>query len=430
MTDTVRKDVESFRDNEIAVDLRHKDLVIKYLNGFVDDQHRGAEVLDAEPRLDLALIGLDADHIATTVQQEYDGQFTVIPGVQRTPLDYVLDGLKIGIGQDFGGWYPRMGKNRSSDTIGGLPHIDTGRPVSWEYPKPSGKEITIPPIPAGVPEVRVGVIDGQLFPNHELDHRWYTLDSESVLTVSADEDHVYPWLTGHSAFVAGKIFERAPAARLEFRGVLKGDVPSANVWDVAKAMAEFVDGGVKLLNLSIGCYTRDGQAPFVLERAVEVLTSKGVLLVAAAGNHGNPKKYDAFNGVEPNSPIYPAASPGVVAVGAVEPNESYGFHPANFTPEAPPWMNLVAPGSNVTSTYLSGLVRFTRLPGLSEPPQPSVQAFKGYASWSGTSFAAATITGEIARKMSEEGKSPQQALADLLKQEPDGHGGIGRYQRP
>src|SRR5262249_8884417 len=130
-------------------------------------------------------------------------------------------------------------------------------------------------------------------------------DPDSVLPPSANG---YSWLQGHSVFVVGKILEQAPAAKLEICGVLKGNppaAPAANVWTVAKAMANFVDNGVKILNLSIGCYARDGQAPFVLDRAVQVLTGKGVLIIAAAGNHG-AKEVD---GIKTNAPIYPAACP-------------------------------------------------------------------------------------------------------------------------
>ena len=111
----------------------------------------------------------------------------------------------------------------------------------------------------------------------------------------------------------------------------------------------------------------------------------------------------------------------------MQPDEEKRYVPAKFSPEAP-WLTLVALGVNVTSTYLTGFVKFEQLKGLPKPPGDA--EFKGYATWSGTSFATATITGEIARKMSLEGKSPQQARDDLLLQDPLSHGGTGWYQHP
>ena len=428
MTESYENTVASFSGEEIAVDLPYAELVdqTSERHSSTDEHYRG-KMRDTEPRLGLALIALDPDHIAGAIRTKYEGKFTERPGTTLSTLDYIIDGVRIGLGEKFGGWFPPMGKNRDSDTIGGLPHIDTGKMAAgWEFPKTADDHAPIPKFvqpPNGAQEVRVGVIDGQLYQNHDLDFRWYTLDPDSAFPTTTTE---FSWLQGHSVFVAGKILEQAPAAKLEFYGALKGTLPSANVWSVAKAMANFVDNGVKILNLSIGCYARDGKAPFVLARAMEVLTGKGVLIVAAAGNHGAGD--GKIDGIEPNAPIYPAALPNVIAVGAVEPNDTAGFHAAPFSPQAP-WINLVAPGYEVTSTYLSAKVTFTKIPGQPGLAVPEPTTFAGYASWSGTSFATATVSGEIAKRVSE-GKTPQQALDEIRMQEPTGHGGIGRYTRP
>ena len=51
-------------------------------------------------------------------------------------------------------------------------------------------------------------------------------------------------------------------------------------------MAGFAGSGTEILNVSLGCYTEDGEPPLVLARAVSVL-SPAILLIAAAGNHGD-----------------------------------------------------------------------------------------------------------------------------------------------
>jgi subtilisin family serine protease len=422
MTESYDNTVASFSGEEIAVDLPYAELALRHLNEFVAGEPPCARIKDTELRLDLALIALDPKRIINVVNAKFADRFVFTKDYKPTEMDRILSGLRMDISDKYGGWFPQMGKNWDSDTVGGLPHIDTGS--GWEYPKATFPDEVPGLTPDNGQELRVGVIDGQLFPNNELAFRYFPLDADSVLVPAEGENS---WLAGHSAFVAGKILERAPGAKLEFRGTLqlKDGVPKARVWDVARGMAGFLTSNVKILNLSIGCYVPDAQPPFVLERATEVLSRHGILLVAAAGNHGAG---DAPFGLKSNAPIYPAASPGVVAVGAVQRGKDR-YEPASFSPQAP-WINLVAPGFQVTSTYLTGKVRFTLIDGLPPLPDPPVQEFFGHARWSGTSFAAATISGEIAKKVSAGGMTPQQALEVLRTQDPDAHGGIGRYITP
>jgi subtilisin family serine protease len=267
--------------------------------------------------------------------------------------------------------------------------------------------------------VRVGVIDSVMFRNPQLSDRFYVLESSSLLPDGADE---YFFLNGHGTFVTGQILKRAPAAKLEIRGVLNGPNSTATVWEVAKAMASFLSIGIGVINLSIGCYTRDAQPPFVLERAVDVLSSHGVVLLAAAGNHGK----GSSTTIPRNAPIFPAACPGAIAVGALTAHEDGAFCRAPYSPTAQ-WVNLVAPGTSVTSTYLSGKVKFPQLAGLSPAPEP--EEFHGTASWTGTSFATAAVSGEIAKLTVPGETTPLQALNTLLHRDPRTHGndGIGKY---
>jgi subtilisin family serine protease len=189
-------------------------------------------------------------------------------------------------------------------------------------------------------------------------------------------------------------------------------------------MASFLSFGVGVLNLSIGCYTGDGKAPFVLERAVDVLSRQGIVLVASAGNHG---ENNATAKIPDNAPIFPAACAGAVAVGAIWSENSQYFR-ASFSPDAQ-WVNLVAPGVNVNSTYLKGKVQIYQLPGLAPPPATLVD-FPGFAIWSGTSVSAAAVSGEIARLMAPGGMTPRQALDELLARKPSSaNGAIGRYEQ-
>jgi len=79
-----------------------------------------------------------------------------------------------------------------------------------------------------------------------------------------------------------------------------GDVSDA--YSLVKALDYLESRNIAIINLSL-----TGPANVVLERTIERLAGKGVVLVAAAGNDGPKAK-----------PVYPAAYPQVVAVTAVD----------------------------------------------------------------------------------------------------------------
>jgi subtilisin family serine protease len=100
-----------------------------------------------------------------------------------------------------------------------------------------------------------------------------------------------------------------------------------------------------------------------MDQAVQYALAKGVSVVVAAGNEG-------ANG----DPVeYPAASPGVIAVGAVD---VAGIHPSWSSSGS--HLAVVAPGVGILSTV-----------PLSASPT-------GYASWSGTSMAAPFVSATVA----------------------------------
>lgn len=96
--------------------------------------------------------------------------------------------------------------------------------------------------------------------------------------------------------------------------------------DVSAALYDATDKGVNIASMSIG--GESGSS--VLQDGVEYATSKGVLLVAAAGNE-NVNGSPTIN--------YPAAYPEVIAVGAVDANNqpmsysSRGYNDGNYVIE-------------------------------------------------------------------------------------------------
>src|SRR5205823_5202141 len=85
---------------------------------------------------------------------------------------------------------------------------------------------------------------------------------------------------GHGTHVAGIIHLVAPDAQLLIVRVLDAD-GRGNMVDVAAGIRWAVNQGAKVINLSLGSSTHSGDA---LEHALDEAVTRGVVVVAAAGN--------------------------------------------------------------------------------------------------------------------------------------------------
>src|SRR5690606_31849159 len=113
----------------------------------------------------------------------------------------------------------------------------------------------------------------------------------------------YPYASGHATFVAGLVLEQAPGVTLRVVSCLGPD-GQATSWDVAKAIVALGRQGVDILNLSLVCYTKDRRPPLALASAIGRL-DPGVLVIACAGNHGDPELRIEDEGHR--QPAWPAA---------------------------------------------------------------------------------------------------------------------------
>ena len=92
-----------------------------------------------------------------------------------------------------------------------------------------------------------------------------------------------------------------------------GEEGGAYWWCIQQALLYAADSGVDVVNLSLGNDYDDPREG----NAVAYALSKGVVVVASAGNCGDPRSY-LLNGCRTLSPPgYPASYPGVIAVAAV-----------------------------------------------------------------------------------------------------------------
>ncbi|MDR7416104.1 MAG: S8 family serine peptidase [Armatimonadota bacterium] len=168
----------------------------------------------------------------------------------------------------------------------------------------------------------------------------------------------------HGTAVAGVIVARqrlvgvAPGSRIlairACTAVRKGGLEArCRTDDVIRALDLAARSGARIVNVSLG-----GPPDAVLGWTVQRLLEAGILVVAPAGNGGSNR-----------APPYPAAVPGVVAVGATDRRDR--LDPTSTTGS---FLSVVAPGVDILTAFPAGRYLFV----------------------SGTSFAAAHVSGAAA----------------------------------
>ncbi|MDG4862435.1 S8 family serine peptidase, partial [Streptomyces sp. T-3] len=198
-------------------------------------------------------------------------------------------------------------------------------------------------------------------------------------------------LVGHGTHVAGIVAAQGrgmprgvvPRCRLLPVRVLgamrRGDraIGAGLVENIDVALKWAVDQGADVINMSFGLRSRDGGLPH--RDVVSYGLRRGVTMVAATGNDGSDREL-----------YYPGALPGVIAVGATDPDDEV----AAFSTYGPQVV-LTAPGADVYSS----------VPG------------NRYAFASGTSQAAPFVTGAAAflQSLAVEAVGERLSAADIRR---------------
>lgn len=146
--------------------------------------------------------------------------------------------------------------------------------------------------------------------------------------------------------------------------------------DVAKAIADAIDSGARIINISLGSNSDSS----TLRSAIALAESRNVLVVAAAGNCGGvplDSRCDVLN-----QRSYPAAYSTVLAVGATEPDDTR----SSFSTQAD-YVDIAAPGRRIVSTA---------------PTYGTTVGTLRYAAFSGTSQATPFVSGVAALIWSKE----------------------------
>lgn len=231
------------------------------------------------------------------------------------------------------------------------------------WPLTRGKGVKVAVIDSGVSDAHP-VLDGKVDFGTD-----YVEPEEGQSKVGADCD-----LVGHGTSIAGII-----AGREDKKSPFAGMAPDAELMSIrilpdlqgggrelpgnlADAIREAADAGADVINLSVQVVHAS-----VLEKAVKYAAKKGAVLVAAAGNMGGK------DGT--NEPQYPAAYDvdAVLAVSSMGP-EGIKTDSSNTGK----YVDLAAPGEEIIG------------------PGPEGKGFTGGESATGTSFAAAFVSGTAA----------------------------------
>lgn len=176
---------------------------------------------------------------------------------------------------------------------------------------------------------------------------------------------------GHGTMIAGIIVRLAPATRILPVRVINGD-GVGTILGLAKGIYYANAQRVNVINLSLSCSVNSG----VLNDALDQSENAGIVLVAAAGNLNTDR-------VNP-----PAKGHGTISVGSVEADNRKSLY-SNYGS----FVRVVAPGSDIRSTYPGG----------------------GYATWSGTSFAAPFVAAQAALILSLRPTLSSDQVKDIIR---------------
>jgi len=200
---------------------------------------------------------------------------------------------------------------------------------------------------------------------------------------------------GHGTFVAGVVRSVAPNCEVHVVAAVQpvGAVIESTL--VQRLYQVLGDDCPDIVSLSCGTVGYDGAEPLGFGALCRVLSSqhKGVVVVAAAGNHGSRERF------------WPAAAPCTVSVGALARDWRSRAAFSNYGG----WVDVFAPGEDLINAFAVGNYVYQ------EPPRKGqVATFHGLARWSGTSFSTPIVAGAIAVEMSRTGANGRHAAATLL----------------
>jgi hypothetical protein len=222
------------------------------------------------------------------------------------------------------------------------------------------------------PPVRVATVAGRPQTTHP------ALRKVEITSVSLHSAPTPPppddYTTALAALIAGDSDDGfhgvAPGTPLLAISVLDEDLDATNA-TIAAGVDSAVLGGARVICLALGTTEHSD----VVDDAIADAVRAGVVVVAPAGNGGD------------ETPRYPAASPGVLAVGAVD----HQWQLMPWTSHGP-WVPVMAPGYEMSLPV----------------------GEHGYAPWQGTSWSCAIVAGAAALLLQADPELTPARITDVL----------------
>jgi subtilisin family serine protease len=271
-------------------------------------------------------------------------------------------------------------------------------------------------------DIKVAVLDTGIQADHpDLEDRVakYVFQHPAIPSASSDKD-----IIGHGTHVAGTI-GAVTGNSLGINGICHCQIYAWKIFDdkpdydrfddefvyyvdtvmYHRALADCLTEGVDIINLSIG---GQGRPDLNEQRLFSRLLSQGVTIVAAMGNEGLI-----------GSPVsYPAAIPGVIAVGATKADDrranfsNYGNHISICAPGVSIWSTLPTyPGQSGFEAVLNNGGR--RIPGRAKERETD------YDAWNGTSMASPHVAAASALLIANKGRMSPADVKTRLEQTAD-----------
>lgn len=217
---------------------------------------------------------------------------------------------------------PRAGGDPLMPQQWALPRIEA--PAAWLLAK-GKREVTVAVVDTGIYYKSPEFAD-RVDPGFDVIHRDYDARDDmmhgthcaGIIGAGLDDGHGIAGVAPEIGLLAVKVM----------------DAVGEGTWaDIAEGIIYATERRVDVMNLSLGA----PNATYTLKQAVAHAVKSGVLVVAAMGNEAT------------DTPSYPAAYPGVLAVGATKADDTK----AGFSNQGA-HISVVAPGHRILSTVLYG----------------------------------------------------------------------------